>query len=598
MGSDPRWLRRLSPLALTLAVAVSGCNKPAADDGPITAENSKFEVGEETPGDGGKSDGGGSAGPIARKAPPVGRGELQIPKAASPAPTAVSPSAGASPAAATPSKSPTPPPATPGGSGGSTVTGTPVAPTAPATAAKTPGGAAPPAAKPLPPITMDSYTPPANGTPLQLREHIKKLARAQPKGRTQDELFRDFQEILRGKIQSAERILTHDNATGEEKYEAVEIKLEALHTLSQLNIPDALPHVRKFAAALRQHDYPKIASLGRVLYFGIRTSDLANPQAADPKWVAQELKAILKEEKKDARVYNFTREAAKRLVHIGQDQLGSESAEAVIAAFAKDPDPEVVAAVKLFREEMVLAKAHLMDALDKAAEGDDAAVQELVARLTKLIEYKERSRPMLAAMIHCAQTLEFTRQYDHATQVYKLIEDGFKDNADTQTVSFMKRSVENGRLRLGLIGKPLAVEGLLAENGKPFDWGAYQGKFVLVDFWATWCQPCVEEFPNLKANYERYKERGLEIVGVNLDENLQQLARFRSFQKLPWNSVVQSNPSLRGLERDPRCKKIGVDAIPFIVLIGRDGNVLDIHLRGKELNQRLAELFAAESKPK
>jgi len=64
-----------------------------------------------------------------------------------------------------------------------------------------------------------------------------------------------------------------------------------------------------------------------------------------------------------------------------------------------------------------------------------------------------------------------------------------------------------------LTGEPVKVSGKTVD-GKPFDISEYKGKVVIVDFWATWCGPCLAELPNLKKIYQKYHDRGLEIVGV------------------------------------------------------------------------------------
>lgn len=114
-----------------------------------------------------------------------------------------------------------------------------------------------------------------------------------------------------------------------------------------------------------------------------------------------------------------------------------------------------------------------------------------------------------------------------------------------------------------------------------------RGQVVLVNFWATWCGPCQKEIPNIKRNYDKYHEQGFEVVGVNLDQQRADLDRFVAVQPLPWSTVVDA---------DAFAEKCGVESIPFVVLIGRDGRVLDLHVRGESLGVRLAQLFNPEGK--
>lgn len=143
-----------------------------------------------------------------------------------------------------------------------------------------------------------------------------------------------------------------------------------------------------------------------------------------------------------------------------------------------------------------------------------------------------------------------------------------------------------GKLRLlGLPGKPMEIKGDLLD-GTPFDQAKLTGKVLLVDFWATWCGPCVAEIPNMLAEYEKYHDKGFEVVGISLDEERADVEKFVVENKIPWPIIFAG----KGWQ-DPVAQFYGISGIPQLVLIGRDGNVITLDIRGEKLGERLAELF-------
>jgi thiol-disulfide isomerase/thioredoxin len=136
-------------------------------------------------------------------------------------------------------------------------------------------------------------------------------------------------------------------------------------------------------------------------------------------------------------------------------------------------------------------------------------------------------------------------------------------------------------------GDPVEFTGPTLE-GKPFELADYRGKVVFVDFWATWCGPCLMELPHVKETYDRYHADGFEVVGVSLDDDREVLARFVQERGLPWPQIFFDDPAERSW-KSPLARRFGVRAIPFTILVDREGKLLATGLRGGEVGRAVAE---------
>jgi thiol-disulfide isomerase/thioredoxin len=261
------------------------------------------------------------------------------------------------------------------------------------------------------------------------------------------------------------------------------------------------------------------------------------------------------------------------------DQLGQKDAAAALAAFQRQlqaqglqdllPDVELARlevrvhhADGLKREEFVQLAADI----GRAAAAESPHWVRLLRTTATMAE--ERFEPALAANIYTAFGKILVR------------------SREPQVASLGETMLGAGR-RLQLPGKPLRFDGATLD-GSRLDWSKYRGKVVLVDFWATSCEPCRAELAEIRKYYNLYHARGFEVISVSLDEDRAVLEQFLSETRYPWKVI-------RDQSDDPR-KSLhtyyGILGIPATILVGNNGRVVAVNLHGAKLAQELQRLFS------
>ncbi|WP_111307546.1 TlpA disulfide reductase family protein [Confluentibacter sediminis] len=123
-------------------------------------------------------------------------------------------------------------------------------------------------------------------------------------------------------------------------------------------------------------------------------------------------------------------------------------------------------------------------------------------------------------------------------------------------------------------------------EGNPVSFASYKGKYLLLDFWASWCAPCRAENPNVLNAYKKFKDKNFTILAVSIDSNKEAWLKAIKEDSLPWKQVSD----LKGADNEA-AKLYGVSVIPDNFLIDKNGKIIGRGLKGQALQQKLAELI-------
>jgi thiol-disulfide isomerase/thioredoxin len=245
--------------------------------------------------------------------------------------------------------------------------------------------------------------------------------------------------------------------------------------------------------------------------------------------------------------------------------------------------------------------------LASAASSRDATALAALVQVLGRSQKGEHDRALadLKALFHQPKTAAHAAQGPESNLaltvgeafLQRLIHDGRYDIArklcdlacEAGAPAALREHFEDRMARLDLLGKPAPPVAGNDVDGKPVSLADLKGKVVLVDFWATWCPPCVASIPALDALAQKYQDQGFAILGVNVDAMhedvkdqkaaLQGVRRFLVKHRVTWTNLLNAQGS------GDFAATYGVEQIPANFLVGRDGKIVAVEQSGEMLDR-------------
>jgi len=198
--------------------------------------------------------------------------------------------------------------------------------------------------------------------------------------------------------------------------------------------------------------------------------------------------------------------------------------------------------------------------------------------------------PKFGVLMQTAGVLEKAGKYKALQRLLHAILDTLPKEVANSGLESVRSRAEDSLKRVSLLGRYFPISGTTLTNQKiePVD---LDGKFVLVDFWATWCTPCRKEMPLIRKVYDQYREQGLVVIGVCLDDEIRSVENFvAKNQEINWPILFEKEASMAGF-KSPLAVAASIETLPLAILLDSKGRVVSIAARGDKLESLLAEEF-------
>jgi thiol-disulfide isomerase/thioredoxin len=190
------------------------------------------------------------------------------------------------------------------------------------------------------------------------------------------------------------------------------------------------------------------------------------------------------------------------------------------------------------------------------------------------------------AHFYLAESYKALGKYDLTEAEYKLILAKYAD-VNSRLTEAAKGNLDGlaTERKLAVGGEPVEFT-VQSIDGKTLSPAAYKGKVLLIDFWATWCGPCVAEMPNVKNVYALYHPKGFEIVGISLDQSRDRLDQYIKANEIAWPQYFDGK-----WWNNDVAVRYGIKSIPTTILVDKAGKIRYKSLRGKQLENAVQQLL-------
>ena len=260
-------------------------------------------------------------------------------------------------------------------------------------------------------------------------------------------------------------------------------------------------------------------------------------------------------------------------VQTGELPSGVERLEKLVMQLKRKQQPDTLIAYVRFRH----LSADYAQNINQPDADFGAIQQQWLANLKQFVTAFPKSEDAAEAMLQLAIAREFENLETEAENWYSRIVKQYPDTVAARKAAGAKR-------RLRSVGQQISLRGQTL-TGTNLDLQSLRGNVVLVHYWATWCEPCLEQMEQLRTLHAKYGRSQFKIIGVNLDAGAPEVKSYLKNQRFPWPHLFAEG----GLD-SRLANELGILSLPTMLLVGADGKVLtrNLHIEAAEARVQAA----------
>ncbi len=393
------------------------------------------------------------------------------------------------------------------------------------------------------------------------------------------------------KLQAGERLAQSPDATTDQRKAGTISQLVALSHMSGLKDVESAKKLEKFATTLLQSSDVDLAHQGRVVLLGFRLQELQNGTNSDPAALLAELEGLF-QRPVDAGFPEMMvlQQSQQVLNEMGFKDAATKIDQLMVSKYMDAPDPQLSLTAWSVAVANSQAFQNYSAALQDVYTGKETQPQMLLAAARGLFSELPNATTLLQ-FVNLSTDLEYRGLVPFAEELTAYVKKQAEALEASPFAAAISAALDAQNRRLGIRGRTLELNGLVDLEGNRLDWSAYKGKVVLIDFWATWCMPCLQELPSIRQVHSDLNARGFEVLSINMDDDLKLVRQYLSSNPLPWKTFHSSDLTALGFKSEI-AKQLGISAIPFLVLVDSEGKVAAVHVRGDRLGPSVQTMLS------